>query len=157
MDDFLTRLRAANITRKGRWHGPGTEMWSLADWSNAMQGEAGEAGNVVKKIRRAETGTGPQTMDDLPVLIAALETEIADTTIYLDLLDAEANRLRQYAGLPMSHDLQAAIAAKFNLVSEREGFPERVYTDDQIIAHHDRLHGFCSHGELRGDCDRIMP
>lgn len=156
MIDFLSRLRQASATRKERWHGPDTDPWSLADWSNAMQGEAGEAGNVVKKIRRAETGTGPQTWDDVAALIGDLEDEIADTAIYLDLLDHEANRLRRIVGLPETTDLSQAIANKFNRVSEREGFPERVWSDTQIAEHHDRLHGFCHHGELRGDCDRIM-
>jgi hypothetical protein len=39
----------------------------LADWSNAMCGEAGEAANVVKKIRWIETGLWEAT----PVIAAA--------------------------------------------------------------------------------------
>ena len=152
--DFLRRLREANSTRKERWHGPGTEEWSLADWSNAMQGEAGEVGNVVKKIRRVETGTGPQTWDDLPSLLVELDKEIADTAIYLDLLQHEANRLRSRVGLTPNLDLSSAIADKFNEVSVREGFPERVFTDE-TLDHHDRVHGLCVHGELPGECDAV--
>lgn len=43
-----------NRRRCERWH-PGFPHdpggWSGADWSNAMCGEAGEAANVVKKLR----------------------------------------------------------------------------------------------------------
>lgn len=115
--DFLHQLREQNVSRVDRWHGPDTEEWNLADWSNAMQGEAGEAGNEVKKIRRAQTGTGPQTMDDLPELLIKLGKEIADTATYLDLLAHKA-------GLPT---LDILIAMKFNEVSKREGFPERLH------------------------------
>lgn len=44
-------LRQANIDRQMYWGG--TENWTLADWSNAVAGEVGEACNVVKKLRRA--------------------------------------------------------------------------------------------------------
>jgi NTP pyrophosphatase (non-canonical NTP hydrolase) len=113
--DFLQRLRTVNLDRCARWHGRGTEPWSGADWANAMQGEAGEAGNVVKKIRRVETRTGPQTDKDLPELRYELANEIADTLIYLDLLAA-------HYGI----DLEPAVTRKFDFVSAREGFPERL-------------------------------
>ena len=126
MIDFLVRLREANATRKVRWHGPETEEWSLGDWGNAMQGEAGEVGDVIKKIRRAETRTGPQTMDDVPALLEELDHEMADTMIYLDLIDHEANRLRRLCGMPESSTLSVAVARKFNIVSDKQGFPEKV-------------------------------
>jgi len=112
--DFA-RLRAANATRVQRWHGPTSEPWTGADWSNAMQGEAGEAGNVVKKLRRAETGAvndGDPSRDEL---IAALADEIADIVIYLDILAAHYDI-----------DIPEAVRSKFNRTSERYGFPERL-------------------------------
>lgn len=112
--DFA-ELRAANVTRCARWHGPDSEPWVVSDWTNAMCGEAGEAANVAKKIRRQTTGavnTGDPEMADL---IDALAAELADTVIYADLVADH-----------MGIDLAAAIAAKFNLVSERHGFPERL-------------------------------
>jgi hypothetical protein len=52
----LMRLRELNVKRMVRWHKNAHHTWTGADWSNAMQGEAGEAGKVVKKLRRIETG-----------------------------------------------------------------------------------------------------
>lgn len=112
--DELLRVSA---TRRDRWHGTETKPWTGADWSNAMCGEAGEAANVVKKIRRIETGVqdARERDGDLAKLIEALGYELADTIAY--------------AALVAEHyciDLSDAIAAKFNLISEREGFPERL-------------------------------
>jgi NTP pyrophosphatase (non-canonical NTP hydrolase) len=115
---FLQQLRDTNIKRCARWHGPDTEAWTGADWSNAMCGEAGEAANVVKKLRRHETRTGAANSVSVEVLRTKLGAELADTLIYADLL-------AHHYGI----DLQAAVVAKFNFVSEREGFPERLHDD----------------------------
>lgn len=115
--DTLSELRALGNSRRERWHTPDTEPWTGADWSNAMCGEAGEAANVVKKIRRIETGTGkhlPGTREHAQ-LVVDLAHELADTIAYADIL-------AQHYGI----DLRTAIAEKFNIVSEREGFPERM-------------------------------
>lgn len=115
MTDALTELRVQGNSRRDRWHTPETEPWTGADWSNAMCGEAGEAANVVKKLRRIETGTGSQdglTRDDL---VAMLADELGDVLAYADLL-------AQHYGI----ELREAVAAKFNRVSVREGFPERI-------------------------------
>jgi NTP pyrophosphatase (non-canonical NTP hydrolase) len=109
----LAALRAASVARAKRWHA-GAEPWSGADWSNAMCGEAGEAANVVKKLRRQETGIqqpGPPPAD----LLAMLAKELADVVIYADLV-------AEHYGL----DLSAAVTQKFNEVSDRYGFPERL-------------------------------
>lgn len=109
-------LRAANKSRAERWHGPSTEPWSLADWSNAMCGEAGEAANVVKKIRRWQTSIGQSYNTPGEVeLYSDLAEEIADLLIYADLLAMNANI-----------DLGEAIRHKFNHVSVKQGFPERL-------------------------------
>lgn len=108
-------LLAKSATRRDRWHGPETVPWTGADWSNAMCGEAGEAANVVKKLRRHETGTAGDRDGAIADLIEALGYELADTIAY--------------AALVAEHyciDLSDAIAAKFNLISEREGFPDRL-------------------------------
>lgn len=108
-------ITAVNCSRKARWHGV-PDPWSLADWSNAMCGEAGEAANVVKKIRRLDLGMRQwRTPDNREELLNKLGKEIADTFLYLNLL-ADA------AGI----DMEAAIVQKFNEVSEAEGFPERL-------------------------------
>lgn len=127
----FAELSRANAERCARWHPgyPDDETWTGADWSNAVGGEAGElaeaalavvayAGkvqNTVKKIRRYETGTNTTVDKPLNDLLADLDAEMADVTCYLDLLATKYGR-----------DLAGAIAAKFNAVSERQGFPERL-------------------------------
>lgn len=115
--DFLRRLRAANVARLARWHGADTEPWNGADWSNAMCGEAGETANIVKKLRRLETGTANFMNGNTHAeLIRKLRDEIADTVTYLDLL----------AWYYKIDDLAECVAGKFNAVSAREGFPDRL-------------------------------
>lgn len=111
----LSELRRVNLRRRRRWHGVGTEEWSGADWSNAMCGEAGETANVVKKLRRHETGTAREGAPEVDVLRKKLAHEIADIVIYADLLAA-------YYGI----DLSRAVVEKFNKDSEKNGFPERL-------------------------------
>lgn len=113
----LRDLRDINVTRCQRWHDgfPRDDDWTVADWSNAAAGEMGEAANIVKKIRRAEFGHSGALDPDIEELKNMLGDEIADTIIYLDLLAA-------HQGI----DLERAIRNKFNAVSDREGFPERL-------------------------------
>lgn len=115
------QLSEANFSRASRWH-EGAEPWSGADWSNAMCGEAGEAANVVKKLRRLETNItqgsyhGEETIStDHEVLVAKLGGEIADTILYLDLL-------AEHYGI----DIESHVRQKFNSVSIQQGFPERL-------------------------------
>lgn len=110
------RLSAVNRKRCGRWHHQDTEPWTAADWSNAMCGEAGEAANVVKKLRRIELGT-TGALDTLTVdeLREKLADEIADVVLYADLLAA-------HFGL----SLVDCVVPKFNRVSIAQGFPERL-------------------------------
>lgn len=118
LDLTFGQLHATNVTRCRRWHPgfPGEDAWTGADWSNAMQGESGEAGNVVKKLRRIETGTAGQEGEaDREPLILKLADEIADTIIYADLLAA-------FYGINVAD----AVVRKFNAVSVRQGFPERL-------------------------------
>lgn len=112
-------LRGANAARCRRWHPgwPDDEDWTVADWSNAMCGEAGELANAVKKLRRVETGNPGANDGTVEELIEAIGKEAADVAIYLDLLTAK-----------LGIDLGAAIASKFNEVSDREGFPEKLPT-----------------------------
>lgn len=109
----LRTVQAINADRAVQWHQEQDAPWSLGDWGNAMAGECGEACNVIKKIRRIECGLKPP--DNLEALREHLGEELADTMLYL-LLVAEN------AGINM----EEALRAKFNKVSEREGFPQRV-------------------------------
>lgn len=114
----FAEVSAVNRERAGRWH-PGfpedDSKWTGADWSNAMCGEAGEAANVVKKLRRLEFGLRGALDPTEAELRAKLADEIADVFCYLDLLAT-------YYGV----DLPAAVVSKFNRVSELQGFPERL-------------------------------
>jgi len=118
------RLAEVNRQRAARWHPGyphadanvlGGASWTGADWSNAMCGEAGEAANVVKKLRRVECGLVGKLDAPETTLRAMLAEELADVITYADLLAT-------YYGI----DLAAAVATKFNAVSVRQGFPERL-------------------------------
>lgn len=111
----FAQLREANATRCERWHPEGISSWSLSDWATAAAGEMGELCNVIKKLNRVRDDL-PGNKESPAQLMAELPKEIADTVLYLDLLAAAA-------GI----DLAEAVAAKFNEVSERNGFPERIY------------------------------
>ena len=114
-------LRNANIARAGRWHPGGLGDWSIADWAVALLGEAGEACNAIKKLRRVEDGianlsaTAERQLSTKEDARAAIAEELADTQIYLDLLAAR-----------LDIDLEAVVREKFNKVSVRYGFPERL-------------------------------
>lgn len=120
-DLTFAEVSRVNRERAREWHGSfpdPADPWTGADWANAMQGEAGEAGNVVKKLRRLELGfLGNRVPDDNreEMLRAKLADEIADTFIYLDLLAT-------YYGV----DLPAAVARKFNRVSDELGMAQRL-------------------------------
>lgn len=108
-------LRVQNAARKLRWHGT-SDAWIGSDWSNAMAGEAGEACNVVKKLRRHETHIeSTYNTPAADVLHAALAKELADVVIYADLL-------AHYYEI----DLGSAVRDKFNEVSAAQGFPEQL-------------------------------
>ncbi len=106
-----------NLRRAERWHKGGLEEWTVLEWAGAMAGEAGEAANVAKKLRRFDQGIHAATTYKMKraELVAKLASEIAGTFMYLDLL-------AQREGI----DLRRAIIDEFNRVSEREGFPERL-------------------------------
>jgi NTP pyrophosphatase (non-canonical NTP hydrolase) len=114
-DLTFDRVTGMNNMRCRRWHNPDTDAWTGADWSNAMCGEAGEAANVVKKLRRHETRTSPQGDPSYEELRKALGYEIADTILYALLLGAH-----------YEIDIPTALVEKFNLVSAKNGFPEQL-------------------------------
>lgn len=103
-------LRAQNVPRCNEAFHP-LEEWTPTDWATALAGEAGEACNVVKKIRRLAHGDRPYnrgvTEDDLR---EKLGKELADTVIYADLTAAR-----------MGLNLGECVRQKFNEVSDRVG------------------------------------
>lgn len=101
-DLSFKKLRDVNKLRCETAFNHGLHTWSLAEWSNAMAGEAGETCNLTKKIKRGDF-TLEQVKKDLA-------KEIADVVCYCDLLAAAADI-----------DLGQAIIQKFNEVSDRRG------------------------------------
>lgn len=118
MNGFLQKLRELSVERCERYFFP-INAWSVLEWAGAAAGEAGEAANVAKKIRRHEV-----QCDQNKILYDAakmakrrqdLGEEVADTIIYLDLLCASE-------GL----DLEEVVRAKFNKVSSEYGYEKRL-------------------------------
>lgn len=116
-------LHDINGSRAERWHKPengGIREWNIAEWTNAMAGEAGEACNAAKKMRRIECGMQQHGGDSgVPADHAEAKRkvlkEVGDTVIYGDLV------CQRVGGT-----LEDAVRMAFNQVSEREGFPERL-------------------------------
>lgn len=80
-------LRGANLARLPQFkNGRGEPAhskadgsdWTLAQWSNAVLGELGEAANIIKKVER-----GDLTLEEAR---PALAREFADVQTYLDIL-----------------------------------------------------------------------
>lgn len=114
----ISTLQRINIQRCERWHGQ--KQWTILEWAGAMCGEAGEAANVAKKIRRAQMslpGNSPilKLEGSARFLQYLLADEIADTIIYASLLASYGNI-----------DLADAIVSKFNKKSIEQGFSERL-------------------------------
>lgn len=115
-DIGLAHIQRVSVQRSEGWHRGGLTEWSALEWAGAMAGEAGEAANVAKKIRRIELDVKRRdTEGDLEELRRKLGEECADTLLYLVLLAARC-------GI----DLAAATVAKFNATSAEYRFPERL-------------------------------
>jgi NTP pyrophosphatase (non-canonical NTP hydrolase) len=115
----IRQFQDANARRAVRWHGT-IDAWSGLEWAGAMCGEAGEAANVAKKLRRLEQElSGNQFSEhviaDQSELVVKLGMECADTFAYLVLLCAR-----------YGIDLETYASEKFNKISEQMGFPERI-------------------------------
>jgi NTP pyrophosphatase (non-canonical NTP hydrolase) len=111
-DLTFTGLRRANVERCLRWHPGGINSWSASDWLTAVVGEVGELASLLKMRNRERDGLPGNKFSPTDQQIA---DEIADVVIYLDLLAAA-----------LGVDLAQAIPAKFNEVSRRVGFPDRL-------------------------------
>lgn len=105
-------FRVANVTRCLRWHPKGIDSWSPSDWLTALVGEVGELASLLKMMKREADGLPGNKFSPTSKMIA---DEIADVQTYLDLLAAS-----------LGVDLGRATVEKFNEVSERVGFPDRI-------------------------------
>jgi hypothetical protein len=106
----FNQLRDANVTRcEAVFHR--LVEWSPTDWACAFAGEAGEACNVVKKLRRLDGADfGKDSPAERMRLAHDAVVELADTVIYADLLAAR-----------LGFNLGEMIRQKFNQVSEERG------------------------------------
>jgi NTP pyrophosphatase (non-canonical NTP hydrolase) len=103
----LRDFQEANRIRYERFPGTSKE-WSVLEWAGALCGEAGEAANIAKKMRRGiACEVGASSVD--------LGRELADVVTYCALLSI-------HQGI----DLEAACRDKFNEVSIRHGLPDRL-------------------------------
>jgi NTP pyrophosphatase (non-canonical NTP hydrolase) len=89
---------------------PDGSDWTIAEWTNAMAGECGEACNLSKKIRR-----GDYSAKELQEAINKLMDELADVVIYADHCASQLGR-----------SLGDIIVDKFNSKSEEVGSSVRV-------------------------------
>lgn len=115
----IRHVQTINRTRANRWHGGDFKEWSGLEWAGAMCGEAGEAANVTKKLKRVESKIDGNAFSEHPLvpeeLTQNLAKELADTFLYLCLT---ASRYEI--------DLEAAIVKVFNDKSIEMDFPERL-------------------------------
>lgn len=109
-------FRRANVARCLKWHPAGIASWSPSDWLTAVTGELGELASLLKMRNRERDGLPGNKFSPTDKQIA---DELADVLTYLDLL-AEV----------LGVDLGAATVTKFNEVSKRVGFPDRIAVSD---------------------------
>lgn len=127
-------LQNASRSRAERWHGG--DSWTLLEWAGAMCGEAGEAANFAKKIRRLEGRMKSLTRaivrprqedrserdraihlvaDKTDELKVRLAREVADAILYGICILNE-----------LEDDAEEVIRTVFNEKSDEYGFPERI-------------------------------
>lgn len=105
-------FREANVRRCIKWHPQGIESWSPSDWLTAVAGELGELASLLKMRNRERDGLPGNKFSPTDKQIA---DEVADVLTYLDLL-----------AYVLGVDMGKAAAEKFNAISERVGFPDRI-------------------------------
>lgn len=112
----FNELQNASASRCRRWHTTEDQKWSLLEWAGAMCGEAGEAANVAKKIKRMTSKM--KSVNNPPSIEGAKEAlilEAADTIVYAFALINEAGG-----------SVEEAVRMVFNTKSEEYNFPETV-------------------------------
>lgn len=115
----IRALQSISMQRAATWHEAALRDWSVAEWTNALAGEAGEACNIAKKILRHDLGmignVSNPTKDTRAELVDKLGCELADTVLYAVITAG-------HIGL----DLQDYIVKVFNEKSDLLGFKEHI-------------------------------
>lgn len=119
----IRELVEKNIERAKRWHRDGIEDWSALEWAAAMCGEAGEAANAAKKLKRLEgkiasINEGERNLVDERCAKVAVAKECADTIMYAVLTLVRVGC--------SAEDVESVLCHVFNRKSEEYGFPERL-------------------------------
>jgi NTP pyrophosphatase (non-canonical NTP hydrolase) len=110
-----------NVERAKRWHQGNIDTWNPLEWAGAMCGEAGEAANAAKKLKRLEDkilsvneeARHYSTLEDARKKVAE---ECADTILYALLLIARVGE----------ENPEEILRFVFNKKSAEYGFPERI-------------------------------
>lgn len=116
----LRDIQSISAQRAARWHPDGIEEWSALEWAGAMCGEAGEAANAAKKLKRLEGHIASINHEDRHITNiiqakAAIADECADTVLYALLLMSR-----------VGVDAESCIQRIFNAKSKEYSFPERL-------------------------------
>lgn len=105
-------LKIANKDRAEKLYNQPIKDTLITDWVVALAGECGEFCNVIKKLRRLQTGLGKfnykEGEQEVKNLLQQAKDEIGDLIIYADII-AQA----------LDIDLGEAVKDKFNEVSKR--------------------------------------
>jgi NTP pyrophosphatase (non-canonical NTP hydrolase) len=123
-------FRAANVARCIKWHPAGIASWSPSDWLTAVTGELGELASLLKMRNRERDGLPGNKFSPTDKQVA---DELADVLTYLDLLAAV-----------LGVNLGQAAVSKFNEVSERVGFPDRIAAQPQAQPPQESMADVCS-------------
>jgi NTP pyrophosphatase (non-canonical NTP hydrolase) len=108
--DTFADLQLACGERSLHWHPE--DNWSTLEWTGAMAGEAGEAANVAKKLKRFDSGMSQALVQTREELVKKLGAELADTIMY-------AVMVARKEGI----NLKEAILEKYNLTCLQEHLP----------------------------------
>lgn len=110
----IQQFSELNLERCNNWHH--INDWSPMEWGAATAGELGELCNILKKIKRFDTGVQQNAVSlSRQELIEMAAEEIADVLCYLDL-----------TATSIGVDISEAVISKFNAVSAREKLPQRL-------------------------------
>lgn len=119
----IAELMQVSIDRAKRWHDGDIKQWSTLEWAGAMCGEAGEAANAAKKLKRLEDGiasinVGERRVASINQGRQSVAKEVCDVILYAVLVAASVD--------VKPHEFEKLLADVFNKKSEEYGFPERL-------------------------------
>ena len=118
----IKKITAQSVSRNNRWHPKGIDSWSELEWGGAMAGEAGEACNAAKKVKRITDGMDNRAGN-------ATKTELHDLNAYRQQVCKESADTILYAILCILRcggDPEMVLREVFNKKSEEYEFPERL-------------------------------